>query len=140
MIDAELMGRAIERRAQGGGRGAALQTQPVHHHVSIVRQRLRGEGCVLEWEDGLPPERVLIVSATMGEGHNATGRALEEAMKQLWPAVSVERVDILEVMGSWVGPLVRSIYSTTIEHTPGRTSSTTGCSTVTDGSPTRTSD
>ena len=30
-------------------------------------------------------ERVLIVSANMGEGHNATGRALEGAVRERWP-------------------------------------------------------
>lgn len=32
----------------------------------------------------LRPRRVLVVSADMGEGHNATGRALEEAIGATW--------------------------------------------------------
>lgn len=73
---------------------------------------------MVEWEDGAPPRRVLIVSGTMGEGHNATGHALQEAMRQLWPAASIAWVDVLDAMGPWVGPLFRSIYSSNVEHTP----------------------
>jgi UDP-N-acetylglucosamine:LPS N-acetylglucosamine transferase len=62
--------------------------------------------------------RVLIVSATMGEGHNATGRALEDAARRLWPEATVEWIDALEVMGPGVGPLFRRIYVTNVQTTP----------------------
>ena len=48
------------------------------------------------------PERVLIVSANMGEGHNATGRALDEAVRARWPGVDVRWLDTLDVMGRGV--------------------------------------
>ena len=61
---------------------------------------------------------VLVVSATMGEGHNATGQALTEAVGRLWPAARVEWLDTLDVMGPGIGPLFRSIYSSNVEHAP----------------------
>jgi UDP-N-acetylglucosamine:LPS N-acetylglucosamine transferase len=62
--------------------------------------------------------RVLIVSATMGEGHNATGRALEDAVRRLWPQATVGWIDALEVMGPGIGPLFRQIYVTNVQKTP----------------------
>ncbi len=54
----------------------------------------------------------------MGEGHNAAGRALEEAATRLWPGVSVGWLDTLDVMGPGVGPLFRAIYERNVEGTP----------------------
>ena len=62
--------------------------------------------------------RVLIVSADMGEGHNATGRALAEAVRHLWPRCTVDWLDTLDVMGRGVGPVFRGIYVTNVRHTP----------------------
>lgn len=64
------------------------------------------------------PRRVLILSADMGEGHNATGRALEEAALARWPGVTVRWLDALDVMGPGIGPLFRSIYVANVERTP----------------------
>ncbi|WP_163505765.1 WS/DGAT domain-containing protein [Fodinicola acaciae] len=64
------------------------------------------------------PRRVLIISADMGEGHNATGRALEAVARQLWPDITVKWLDALDVMGPGVGPVFRRIYITNVQHTP----------------------
>ena len=64
------------------------------------------------------PRRVLLVSATIGEGHNATARALEEAVRRLWPDCEVRWLDALRVMGPGVGPLFRRIYVVNVESTP----------------------
>jgi UDP-N-acetylglucosamine:LPS N-acetylglucosamine transferase len=64
------------------------------------------------------PARALIVSADMGEGHNATGRALDEAAATQWPGVVTRWVDTLDVMGRGVGPLFRQIYVANVERTP----------------------
>ena len=72
-------------------------------------------------EEGPPvtrPRRVLLVSATIGEGHNATARALEEAARRLWPDCEVRWLDALRVMGPGVGPLFRRIYVVNVESTP----------------------
>ncbi|MBB4684211.1 MGDG synthase family glycosyltransferase [Amycolatopsis jiangsuensis] len=63
-------------------------------------------------------ERVLIVSADMGEGHNATGRALEGAVRQRWPEATVRWVDALDALGPGFGPLFRRIYVANVETTP----------------------
>ncbi|HKS49183.1 MAG TPA: glycosyltransferase [Amycolatopsis sp.] len=63
-------------------------------------------------------KRVLVVSAEMGEGHNATGRALEAAVRRLWPEATVRWLDTLDVMGTGVGPLFRWIYVSNVQSTP----------------------
>lgn len=65
------------------------------------------------------PQRVLIISASMGEGHNATGKALSEAAGRLWPAARVRWVDVLNEMGYGSGPLFRWIYETSVRRLPG---------------------
>ncbi|MFF5989626.1 wax ester/triacylglycerol synthase domain-containing protein [Prauserella flavalba] len=64
------------------------------------------------------PARLLIVSATMGEGHNATARALRAAARRVWPGVEVEWADVLDVMGRGTGPVFRWIYATSVERLP----------------------
>ena len=54
----------------------------------------------------------------MGEGHNATGRALDQAARALWPGVQVRWVDALDVMGNGVGPVFRGIYVANVEQVP----------------------
>ncbi|KAA9166362.1 glycosyltransferase [Amycolatopsis acidicola] len=62
--------------------------------------------------------KVLIVSAAMGEGHNATGRALQDSIGHLWPDAEIRWLDALDVMGSGVGPLFRWIYVSNVQKTP----------------------
>lgn len=64
------------------------------------------------------PQRLLLVSADIGEGHNATGRAIEEAAHRLWPECRVDWLDTLELMGPGVGPLFRWIYVRNVQSTP----------------------
>jgi diacylglycerol O-acyltransferase len=64
------------------------------------------------------PQRLLVVSATIGEGHNATARAIEERARWLWPGCEIRRVDTLDLMGSWVGPGFRWIYRVNVDTTP----------------------
>lgn len=60
----------------------------------------------------------MIVSANMGEGHNATGRALDQAARAVWPGVEVRWVDALDVMGRGVGPVFREIYVQNVQRLP----------------------
>lgn len=55
---------------------------------------------LLDLQDLLPapPARVLILSANMGEGHNAAAAAITEAIDLVWPGCEVERVD---TWGMW---------------------------------------
>jgi diacylglycerol O-acyltransferase / wax synthase len=64
------------------------------------------------------PQRLLVVSATIGEGHNATARAVEERARRLWPGCTIRRVDTLVEMGAWVGPGFRWIYRVNVDTTP----------------------
>jgi WS/DGAT/MGAT family acyltransferase len=61
---------------------------------------------------------VLLVSATIGEGHNATARGIEEALHRVWPDCEVSWVDALHVMGRGVGPVFRWIYRVNVDTTP----------------------
>ncbi|MGQ0773995.1 MAG: wax ester/triacylglycerol synthase domain-containing protein [Pseudonocardiales bacterium] len=65
-----------------------------------------------------PPQRLLVVSATIGEGHNATARAVEERARALWPGCEIRRVDTLKTMGRGVGPGFRWIYRVNVNITP----------------------
>ncbi|MBV8994588.1 MAG: hypothetical protein JO287_13025, partial [Pseudonocardiales bacterium] len=71
------------------------------------------------WESTVgAPQRLLVVSADIGEGHNATARAVEERARRLWPDCEIRRVDTLDRMGSWVGPGFRWIYRVNVDTTP----------------------
>jgi diacylglycerol O-acyltransferase / wax synthase len=62
--------------------------------------------------------RVLVVSADIGGGHHATGRALQERVQELWPGSQVRWLDTLDAMGPGVGAAFRRIYITNVEVTP----------------------
>ncbi|MEQ4300076.1 wax ester/triacylglycerol synthase domain-containing protein [Plantactinospora sp. B6F1] len=64
------------------------------------------------------PRRVLVVSADIGGGHDATGRALQERILELWPGSTVRWLDTLDVMGPGVGAAFRRVYVTNVELTP----------------------
>lgn len=68
----------------------------------------------------VPPvaRRVLVVSADIGGGHDATGRALAERAQALWPGSRVGWVDTLDVMGPGVGRMFRRTYVTNVAATP----------------------
>jgi hypothetical protein len=64
------------------------------------------------------PQHALIVSADIGEGHNAAGRALEEAVPRIWPRCQVSWLDTLAVMGPRFARLARSFYVAQVQHLP----------------------
>jgi len=57
------------------------------------------------------PRRVLIISAEMGEGHNAAANALTEAMQEAWPGCTVEQLDTMELRGRRFARAARWAYS-----------------------------
>jgi diacylglycerol O-acyltransferase / wax synthase len=67
---------------------------------------------------GPAPRRVLIVSAGIGEGHNAAGRALAEAAPRAWPGCEVGWLDALEATGYQFARLARRFYVTQVRSTP----------------------
>jgi len=64
----------------------------------------------MDSDDNLP-RQVLIISAEMGEGHNAAAQALTEAIQQAWPGCSVEKLDTMELRGTRFARLARKAYS-----------------------------
>jgi len=56
------------------------------------------------------PQRVLIISAEMGEGHNAAAAALTEAIEECWPGCKVERMDTMELRGARFAKAARWAY------------------------------
>ncbi|MET9266880.1 WS/DGAT domain-containing protein [Amycolatopsis sp. NPDC004079] len=62
--------------------------------------------------------RVLIVSANMGQGHNATGRALEDAVRERWPDATVSWLNALERLGPGFESLFQRIYVANVESVP----------------------
>jgi UDP-N-acetylglucosamine:LPS N-acetylglucosamine transferase len=65
-----------------------------------------------------PGKRVLIVSAAIGAGHDATGRALEQAARRKWPDCDVQWLDILNAMGPGIAPVARAFYVLQIQRAP----------------------
>ena len=65
------------------------------------------------------PRAVLILSAAMGEGHNAAARALTEAMRQQWPECSIEQLDIVELRGPHFAEALRWSYGFQLRVVPG---------------------
>lgn len=61
-------------------------------------------------EDDLP-RKVLIISAEMGEGHNAAAAALTEVIRERWPNCELEQLDTMEVRGHRFARLARWSYS-----------------------------
>jgi UDP-N-acetylglucosamine:LPS N-acetylglucosamine transferase len=64
------------------------------------------------------PRRVLIVSADIGEGHNAAARALEEAAARLWPGCEVRWLDTLAAVGPGFARLARAFYVSQVQRLP----------------------
>jgi UDP-N-acetylglucosamine:LPS N-acetylglucosamine transferase len=61
-------------------------------------------------QDDNRPQRVLIISAEMGEGHNAAAQALTEAIEECWPGCSVDRLDTMELRGANFARAARWAY------------------------------
>jgi diacylglycerol O-acyltransferase len=61
-------------------------------------------------DNGAMPRSVLIISAEMGEGHNAAAAALTEAIKECWPGCAVEQLDTMEVRGPRFARVARWSY------------------------------
>jgi diacylglycerol O-acyltransferase len=57
------------------------------------------------------PGRVLIISASMGDGHNAAAAALTEAIEESWPGCVVERLDTMELRGPRFAKVAQWAYA-----------------------------
>src|SRR5487761_604354 len=64
------------------------------------------------------PRRVVIVSAGMGEGHNAAANALSEVMEDCWPGCTVDRLDTMELRGARFARAARWTYGFQLSAVP----------------------
>jgi UDP-N-acetylglucosamine:LPS N-acetylglucosamine transferase len=64
------------------------------------------------------PDRVLIISAEMGEGHNAAASALTEAIQDSWPQCKVEKLDTMELRGVRFARAARWAYGFQLKAAP----------------------
>jgi diacylglycerol O-acyltransferase / wax synthase len=71
----------------------------------------------LHMDVGLP-RRVVIVSAGMGEGHNAAASALSEVIEDCWPGCTVDRLDTIELRGACFARAVRWAYGFQLSTVP----------------------
>ncbi|GAA1833153.1 hypothetical protein GCM10009836_09120 [Pseudonocardia ailaonensis] len=62
------------------------------------------------------PQRLLLVTGSMGAGHHAAARAIEERAERVWPGVEVVWTETLDGMGA--GPLFRSVYAGAVRYLP----------------------
>ena len=64
------------------------------------------------------PQRLLLVTGSMGAGHHAAARAVEERARRLWPGVEVAWTETLDGMGPHTGPVFRAVYAGCIRYLP----------------------
>ena len=64
------------------------------------------------------PRRLLLVTGSMGEGHHAAARAVEERARRAWPGVEVVWSDTLDGMGRGTGPVFRAVYAGCVRRLP----------------------
>lgn len=65
-----------------------------------------------------PPRRILLVTGSLGEGHHAAARAVEERARALWPGVEVVWTETLDAMGPVAGSLFPAIYAGCVRRLP----------------------
>jgi UDP-N-acetylglucosamine:LPS N-acetylglucosamine transferase len=64
------------------------------------------------------PRRVLIISAAMGDGHDAAATALSELMETSWRGCTIERLDTMELRGSAFAKAVQRSYNLQLSLVP----------------------
>ncbi len=57
------------------------------------------------------PRRLLLVSGSLGGGHHAAARAVEEQARRAWPGVETVWTETLATMGPGTGRLFRTVYT-----------------------------
>src|SRR5712692_9326536 len=64
------------------------------------------------------PKRILVLSANMGEGHNAAARLIADAARQIWPGCEVRTLDTLELRGRRFSRACQSAYDFDLRRMP----------------------
>ena len=62
--------------------------------------------------------RVLVLTADIGEGHNAAARAIAERIDQAWPGTEVRLLDVIAQMAPGMSWLTQSAYRLVLNHVP----------------------
>ena len=68
--------------------------------------------------DSSLPRRVLILSAEMGEGHNAAAQAITETINEVWPGCEIDRLDTIELRGRRFARWARWAYGAQLTLVP----------------------
>lgn len=64
------------------------------------------------------PPRILVLTASIGEGHNSTATAVSEVLRRVEPSCEIRMVDVLTHLGSWAGSFLRHAYAVAIRRVP----------------------
>lgn len=63
-------------------------------------------------------KNILVVTASMGSGHNKAANAVAEAIKRKYPANKVNIIDFMSTETAYFNSLVKDIYLKMLDHTP----------------------
>ena len=63
-------------------------------------------------------KNIIIVTASMGSGHNKAANAVAEAIKRKYPANKIDVVDFMSTETAYFNSLVKDIYLKMLDHTP----------------------
>lgn len=58
-----------------------------------------------------PPRRVVLLTASIGAGHNSVARAVAEELRRRWPALDVETIDLVDCLPKPLRPLVQGFHT-----------------------------
>lgn len=64
-------------------------------------------------------KKVLILTASFGEGHNAAARSIREAIEILEPNAEVQSVDLMQASYGRLNQMARAAYFHLVRHAPG---------------------
>lgn len=64
------------------------------------------------------PPRVLVLTASIGEGHNSTATVVSDALLRVEPSCEVRTVDVLTRLGPGTGAFLRHAYAVAVRRAP----------------------
>jgi len=62
--------------------------------------------------------RVLVLTAAIGEGHNAAARAIAQRIKRRWPGAEVQTFDVIALMAPGMSRLAQGVYRLALGRAP----------------------
>ena len=63
-------------------------------------------------------KNILVVTASMGSGHNKAANAVAEAIKRKYPVNKINVIDFMSTETAYFNSLVKDIYLKMLDHTP----------------------